>query len=84
MFAICTSGSVTSPMKIRYISRSPMVIRPETTARPPKIISSTPIDPTTAVPIAPVADVPVMVCATLTNSRFTPAANTTRSRSSAV
>ena len=84
MFAIWTSGNVTRPMKMRYISRSPIVIRPASTARPPNSISSTPIEPTTAVPMAPVADVPVIVFATFTNRRFTPPANTCRSRSSAV
>ncbi len=53
-------------------------------ARPPMIVSSTPITPTIAVVAAPTAEVPVIVERMLLKRRSTPPAKTFSSRSSAV
>ena len=84
MFATLTSGAATRPMKKTYITRSPVVIRPLVTSRPPTMISSVPMTPITAVESAAVALVPVIVFAMLRKRRCTPSWKMRCSRSSAV
>ena len=64
--------------------RSPSVISPAITARPPSQIISTPTTPMTAVAPALVAETPVIDWAMLRNSRCAPFVNTISSRFSAV
>ena len=84
MEAICTIGAAIRPVKNTYMMRSPTVIRPASTSPPPTMIISTPIPPTIAVANAPVPEMAVIDCATLRKRRCAPAANTYRSRRSAL
>ena len=84
MLAICTTGNETRPTKKMYDTRSPSVISPRATARPPTVRISTPTAPMITVETAAIALVPVIVEATLRKSRCTPRVKTISSRFSAV
>ena len=73
-----------SKVKKTYIVKSPSVIWPAMIERPPTRIMITPMTPTIAVDIAIVAEMPVIVMATLRNSLLTPLVKTISSRFSAV
>jgi hypothetical protein len=81
--AIWTSGAVISPTKKTYMTRSPTVIAPACTARPPMIMIVTPSAPTITVETAPTALVPVMVLEMLRKRRSTPPVKISSSRGSA-
>ena len=84
MLAICTTGNATRPTKKIYEMRSPSVISPRATARPPIVRISTPTAPMMMVETAAIALVPVIVDAMLRKSRWTPRVKTISSRFSAV
>jgi hypothetical protein len=66
--AICTTGAAIRPVKKMYMMKSPRVISPETMARPPMAIITTPMRPTMTVDIAVVAETPVIDCAMFRSS----------------
>ena len=82
--AICTRGAASRPMKKTYMTKSPSVIVPDSRARPPTRIITTPIAPMITLENAVTADTPVIDRATLRNSRCTPCVNTRCSRFSAM
>ena len=82
--AIEIIGAATRPVKKMYMNRSPSVIVPATIARPPMVIMITPVTPMITVPMAVVAETPVIDWATLRNRRWTPLLKTISSRFSAV
>ena len=63
--------------------KPPTVIRPARTSLAPTAIMVTPITPSSTVETAPMAENPVMVRATLRNSRCAPLVKTRASRRSA-
>jgi hypothetical protein len=84
MAANWMSGIASSPVKMMYMKRSPKVIAPATTERPPTRIITTPTAPTTTDEKAVVADTPVIDRAMLRKSLCAPRANVSASRRSAV
>jgi len=83
MDAMLISGIATSPTKMLYMNRSPSVIAPESTERPPSRIIRIPIAPMMIVANEPTPEIPVMVAAMLRNSVLAPRVNTSRSLRSA-
>ena len=84
MLASCTTGTVMRAVKVRYMTKSPIVICPWRMALPPTNIIEMPIAPSTNVENADTVETPVNDCATLRNKRCAPLANTSSSRFSAV
>ena len=83
MDAMLMSGIATSPTKMAYMNRSPSVIAPASTERPPSRIIKIPIAPMMIVANEPTPEMPVMVAAMLRNSALAPRVNTRRSLRSA-
>ena len=59
MLASCTTGTVISAVKVRYITKSPMVICPARIELPPTSIIEMPMAPSTTVEKAETLDTPV-------------------------
>ena len=77
-------GTVTSAVRVKYMTKSPIVISPARIEAPPTSIIAIPIAPITTAENAPTADTPVSDFATFLNRRCAPFANTSSSRFSAV
>ena len=84
MLASWMIGTVTSAVRVKYMTKSPIVISPARIEAPPTSIIAIPIAPITTAENAPTADTPVSDFATFLNSRCAPFANTSSSRFSAV
>jgi hypothetical protein len=78
------TGIVIRAVKLRYMTRSPMVMAPVLIALPPTSIIAMPVAPMTSDENAVMAETPVSDFATFLNSRCAPFAKTSSSRFSAV
>ncbi len=82
--ANCTTGTAMSAVKVRYMTKSPIVISPARIELPPTSIIEMPIRPRTTVENAVTLDTPVSDCATFRKMRCAPLAKISSSRFSAV